>query len=52
MLQRQLQNQGIATDVANHGGEALDKLKESWYWKANGPDAVPISVVLMDKEMP
>ncbi|KAF2868617.1 hypothetical protein BDV95DRAFT_500358 [Massariosphaeria phaeospora] len=52
VLQRQLQNQGITTFVANHGGEALDRLKESQYWKANGPDATEIGVVLMDKEMP
>ncbi|KAF2006728.1 hypothetical protein P154DRAFT_481635 [Amniculicola lignicola CBS 123094] len=52
VLQRQLNNQGITTYVANHGGEALDQLKKSKYWKDNGPDAVDIGVVLMDKEMP
>lgn len=52
VLQRQLHNQGITTYVANHGGEALEKLKQSSYWKENGPDALDLGVVLMDKEMP
>jgi CheY-like chemotaxis protein len=52
VLQRQLSNHGITTYVANHGGEALDQIKKSTYWKGHGPDAVDIGVVLMDKEMP
>ncbi|KAF2751501.1 hypothetical protein M011DRAFT_464227 [Sporormia fimetaria CBS 119925] len=52
VLQRQLHNKGITAHVANHGGEALEKIKESWYWKANAPDAPGLGVVLMDKEMP
>jgi PAS domain S-box-containing protein len=52
VLQRQLQNHGITVYVANHGGEALDRLQESQYWKGNGPDAIDLGVVLMDKEMP
>ncbi|KAF2677807.1 hypothetical protein K458DRAFT_318624 [Lentithecium fluviatile CBS 122367] len=52
VLQRQLENRGIATHVANHGGEALDILKQSQYWKGNGSDALDLGVVLMDKEMP
>jgi hypothetical protein len=52
VLQRQLNNHGITTYVANHGGEALEKLKESQYWKDNGPGALKLGVVLMDKEMP
>ncbi|ORY14157.1 hypothetical protein BCR34DRAFT_479945 [Clohesyomyces aquaticus] len=52
VLQRQLTNAGITTYVANHGGEALEKLKESQYWKENPSDAPDIGVVLMDKEMP
>jgi hypothetical protein len=38
--------------VANHGGEALEKLKASWYWRENPEDALDMGVVLMDKEMP
>jgi CheY-like chemotaxis protein len=52
VLQRQLNNQGIATQVANHGGEALEALKNSSYWRNAPPDAMNLGVVLMDKEMP
>lgn len=52
VLQRQLQNHGITTKVANHGGEALEYLKASTYWKDTAPDAIELGVVLMDKEMP
>ncbi|KAF1955204.1 hypothetical protein CC80DRAFT_415608 [Byssothecium circinans] len=52
VLQRQLGNRGITTYVANHGGEALEKLKQSRFWKGHGADALDIRVVLMDKEMP
>jgi CheY-like chemotaxis protein len=54
VLQRQLQNNGISTKVANHGGEALDALKSSTYWASTSSPSTPdeISVVLMDKEMP
>lgn len=52
VLRRQLENHGITTFVANHGGEALDMIKHSRYWKGHGPDAVDLGVVLMDKEMP
>jgi CheY-like chemotaxis protein len=52
VLQRQLQNRGIMTEVANHGGEALERLRASQFWKGALPDALDINVVLMDKEMP
>lgn len=53
VLQRQLQNHGIQTTVANHGGEALEALKSSTYWASpNQSPLEDISVVLMDKEMP
>ncbi|KAF2127897.1 hypothetical protein P153DRAFT_294020 [Dothidotthia symphoricarpi CBS 119687] len=52
VLQRQLHNHGFTTQVANHGGEALERLKASTYWKDAAPNATQISVVLMDKEMP
>jgi CheY-like chemotaxis protein len=51
-LQRQLHNHGIATRVANHGGEALETLKSSAYWKHAPPNAVDFDLVLMDHEMP
>jgi CheY-like chemotaxis protein len=52
VLQRQLNNHGITTRVANHGGEALETLKSSTYWKTASSDAIDLGVVLMDKEMP
>ncbi|KAL9089246.1 MAG: hypothetical protein Q9165_005814 [Trypethelium subeluteriae] len=67
VLQKQLRNLGYETYVANHGGEALDRLKESTYWRdskenrrasgerkarAKSEEAIEISVVLMDQEMP
>ncbi|KAF2024184.1 hypothetical protein EK21DRAFT_94284 [Setomelanomma holmii] len=52
VLQRQLHNHGITTHVANHGGEALEILMKSTYWKNAPLDAIDLGVVLMDKEMP
>ncbi len=53
VLQRQLQNHGIQTSVANHGGEALEALKASTFWASSQESSLDdISVVLMDKEMP
>ena len=38
VLQRQLDKSGNRTIVANHGGEALDILRQSTYWRAtDGP---------------
>jgi signal transduction histidine kinase len=52
VLQKQLRNQGCTTHVANHGGEALDILKTSRFWKGNEGTGIHISVILMDLEMP
>ncbi|KAF2853516.1 hypothetical protein T440DRAFT_390040 [Plenodomus tracheiphilus IPT5] len=52
VLQRQLQNHGIHTTVANHGGEALEALHASTYNPLSPSTAPHIDVVLMDKEMP
>ncbi|KAF2236032.1 hypothetical protein EV356DRAFT_82045 [Viridothelium virens] len=67
VLQKQLRNLGCETYVANHGGEALDRLKDSTYWRdskghqsgsgnkkarAKAEEPIEISVVLMDQEMP
>ena len=52
VLQKQLKNIGCITHVANHGGEALDRLRESWFWKDHAADAVVLDVVLLDQEMP
>ena len=52
VLSKQLRNMGCVVHVANHGGECLDRLKESTFWKGNGRDGVEVSVILMDQEMP
>lgn len=52
VLQRSLRNVGNNTKVANHGGEALEVLKESRYWQGKESTGDEISVILMDLEMP
>jgi len=52
VLERQLRNQGSTTHVANHGGEALDILRSSRFWKGNSGNGINIAVILMDLEMP
>jgi len=55
VLQRQLKNLGCIVHVANHGGEALDRLKQSTWWDkpiTDGSKPLELSVVLMDQEMP
>lgn len=52
VLAKQLQKMGCTTHMANHGGEAMDQLEDSRYWTGNTPDALDISVILMDLEMP
>ncbi|KAJ8123011.1 hypothetical protein ONZ43_g937 [Nemania bipapillata] len=52
VLQRSLRNVGNNTKVANHGGEALEVLKESRYWQGNESSGDDISIILMDLEMP
>ena len=52
VLQKQLRNMGCETHVANHGGEALERLKESWFWSDRKPNPLALDVILMDQEMP
>jgi CheY-like chemotaxis protein len=54
VLRKQLQNVGFEVHVANHGGEALEKIQQSNFWKKPVPSEkrINISVVLMDWEMP
>ncbi|KAK6333537.1 hypothetical protein TWF718_011345 [Orbilia javanica] len=52
LLRKALENSGCTTYVANHGVEALDRIKESVYWKDAREDARELSLVLMDVEMP
>ncbi|KAK4220068.1 putative histidine kinase [Rhypophila decipiens] len=44
VLQRQLQLSGSNTFVANHGGEALDKLRRSRFWNKNAAVTVNATV--------
>jgi CheY-like chemotaxis protein len=52
VLQKQLHNNGFTTEVANHGGEALDILRKSNFWAGNENGGPELSVILMDLEMP
>jgi CheY-like chemotaxis protein len=52
VLQKQLRNNGFTTEVANHGGEALDILKGSNFWAGNEESGQDLSIILMDLEMP
>lgn len=52
VLQKQLKNLGFMTELANHGGEALDLLKTSKFWTGQEKDGLDLAVILMDLEMP
>jgi PAS domain S-box-containing protein len=54
VLGTQLKNQGFTVHVANHGGEALDSIRRSSFWKnpEHGGETLDLRVVLMDQEMP
>jgi signal transduction histidine kinase len=54
VLQKQLKNLGTEVHLANHGGEALEKLRQSTYWTENQgkQGKLELGVVLMDQEMP
>ncbi len=52
VLSKQLRNMGCVVHVANHGGECLERLRASTFWKGNERRGIEISVILMDQEMP
>ncbi|CAD6501389.1 BgTH12-01641 [Blumeria graminis f. sp. triticale] len=52
VLQKQLSKKGFKTSLANHGGEALEFLKTTKFWKENEQDGLDLTVILMDLEMP
>jgi PleD family two-component response regulator len=52
VLAKQLRNVGMKVTVANHGGEALDHLYTTTYCVGDGKAANPLSLILMDWEMP
>lgn len=52
VLEKQLKNIGFITEVANHGGEALEILKASQFWKGQEKTSSDLAIILMDLEMP
>ena len=52
VLQKQLRNLGCTVHVANHGGECIDRLKESRFWIDHEDHGIQLHVILMDLEMP
>lgn len=52
VLQKQLKNLGFPTVVANHGGEALEILKATKFWRGKETEGDDLTVILMDLEMP
>lgn len=52
VLAKQLHKAGCIVYLANHGGEAIEHVKESRFWKGREDDGLDIHVILMDLEMP
>jgi CheY-like chemotaxis protein len=52
VLAAQITKLGCTTHVANHGGEALELLKQTRHYKSRESDGKDLSVILMDLEMP
>lgn len=52
ILAQQIGKLGCTVHVANHGGEALDIIKETKHYRGRELDGKDLSVVLMDLEMP
>lgn len=52
VLAKQLRNIGMKISVANHGGEALEHLHTTNFCVAEGLPSQPLSLILMDWEMP
>jgi CheY-like chemotaxis protein len=51
VLQKQLTNCGFRVYIANNGLESVEFVKTSRFWRDN-QDGLPLSVILMDIEMP
>lgn len=52
VLAKQLQKMGCIIHLANHGGEAIDHLARSRFWKGKEVSGIELDVILMDVEMP
>jgi CheY-like chemotaxis protein len=48
----QLRKAKCIVHVANHGADAILFLKQTTFARGCGPNATPLSIVLMDLEMP
>lgn len=52
VLSKQLTKVGCITSLANHGGEAIEKLQQSSYWRGREHEGQDLGLILMDIEMP
>lgn len=52
LLAAQIKRLGCTTHVANHGGEALDLLRQTKHFQGREDDGIDLSIILMDLEMP
>ncbi|KAF4631913.1 hypothetical protein G7Y89_g6216 [Cudoniella acicularis] len=52
VLAQGIRKLGCTVLVANHGGEALDRIKDSKYYKGGRNEGQELTVVLIDLEMP
>lgn len=52
VLAKQLLKLGCVVHLANHGGEAIDCLKDSRFWTGKETSGIELDVILMDLEMP
>lgn len=52
VLAKQLRKMGCVIYLANHGGEAIEFLTNSRFWKDQETSGIELDVILMDLEMP
>jgi CheY-like chemotaxis protein len=52
VLAKQLQKMGCLIYLANHGGEAIERLMSSRLWRGKEGSGIELDVILMDLEMP
>lgn len=52
VLSKQLRKLGCIVNVANHGGECLEHLQKTRFWRENDEEGLELSTILMDLEMP
>jgi len=52
ILAQQIRKLGCLVHVANHGGEAIDLIRQTKYYRGKELDGKDLSIILMDLEMP